>query len=73
VLLTSGKAIPESLTAILDFVLMNAAALLVVAGQAEDYKSATEMAMSSITSGNAWEALEIFRESGRVAAEKVLS
>jgi len=70
VLLTSGGAIPDSLTGVLHFVMMNAAALLVVAGLAEDYKRGAEMAMASITSGKAWEALAIFRESGKIAALK---
>jgi anthranilate phosphoribosyltransferase len=64
-LLTSGKAIPESLTPILHFVLMNTAALLVIAGLAEDYQQGTEMAMRSVTSGKAWKAFEMFRESGK--------
>jgi anthranilate phosphoribosyltransferase len=64
-LLTSGRAIPESLTPILHFVLMNTAALLVVAGLADDFNQGAELAMNSITSGKAWEAFEIFRKSGR--------
>jgi anthranilate phosphoribosyltransferase len=61
-LLMSGNSIPESLTPVLHFVLMNAAALLVVAGLAGDLKEGTKMAMESITSGKAWEALETYRE-----------
>ncbi|THG95580.1 hypothetical protein EW026_g6102 [Hermanssonia centrifuga] len=72
-LLTSGAAIPKRLTPILHFVLMNAAALLVVAGKADDFKGGVQLAMESITSGKAWKALEIFREAGRRAAEKVSS
>lgn len=68
-LLTSGEKIPESLIPVLHFVLMNASALLVVAGLATDYKHGTSMAMESITSGKAWEALETFRKAG-VAFQK---
>ena len=64
-LLRSGEAIPESLTGVLHFVLMNTAALLVVAGLAADYRKGVEMAMTSIVSGKAWEAFETFRESCR--------
>jgi anthranilate phosphoribosyltransferase len=63
-LLTSGEAIPERLGPVLDFVLLNAAALLVVAGLAGDYEEGTEMAKKSITSGKAWDALETFRMAG---------
>jgi anthranilate phosphoribosyltransferase len=63
-LLTSGKEIPQSLKPVLDFVLMNASALLVVAGLADDYSHGTKLALESITSGKAWAALESFRETG---------
>jgi anthranilate phosphoribosyltransferase len=65
-LLTSGKEIPEALRPVLDFVLMNASALLVVAGIARDYVHGTSLALESITSGQAWSALQTFQE----AAEK---
>jgi anthranilate phosphoribosyltransferase len=61
-LLTSGDKIPQHLTPILDFVLMNAAALLVVAGRAENFKDGVRLARAAITSGEAWQALEMFRE-----------
>jgi anthranilate phosphoribosyltransferase len=61
-LLTSGEQIPKELTPVLHFVLMNASALLVVAGLADDYVQGTKMAMESITSGTAWKALEGFRD-----------
>jgi len=67
-LLTSGEMIPDALIPVLDFVLMNAAALLVVAGRAGDFKEGTEMARESITSGKAWAALETFRKVSREAA-----
>ncbi|KAJ6621389.1 glycosyl transferase family, a/b domain-containing protein [Mycena sp. CBHHK59/15] len=63
-LLTSGKEVPESLRPVLEFVLMNASALLVVAGLAEDYAHGTKLALESITSGKAWAALQTFREAG---------
>ncbi|KAF4617342.1 hypothetical protein D9613_005795 [Agrocybe pediades] len=68
-LLTSGDKIPEKLIPVMDFVLMNASALLVVAGLAADYKEGTRLARESITSGKAWEALTIFREAGKRAAQ----
>ncbi|KAF9221045.1 anthranilate phosphoribosyltransferase, TrpD [Gyrodon lividus] len=72
-LLTSGSEIPEELTPVLQFVLMNASALLVVAGTASDYKDGVRLAMESVTSGAAWKALEAFREAGRAAMAKVES
>ena len=48
--------------AITDFVAINASALLVVAGIANDFKHGVELARESITSGKAWEALQTFRE-----------
>lgn len=70
-LLTSGDNMPSDLQPLRDFVLINASALLVVAGLANDYKQGVKLAMKSITSGSAWSALEKFREYGkRMAAEK---
>jgi anthranilate phosphoribosyltransferase len=63
-LLTSGDNIPEHLTPILDFVLINAAALLVVAGRADNFSDGVRLARESVTSGMAWRALERFREYG---------
>ncbi|CAE7103343.1 unnamed protein product, partial [Rhizoctonia solani] len=48
--------------AILDFVLMNASALLVVAGLAPDYPTGVKLARESIRSGRAWNALREFKE-----------
>ncbi|CAE6447608.1 unnamed protein product [Rhizoctonia solani] len=48
--------------AILDFVLMNASALLVVAGLAPDYPTGVQLARESIKSGRAWDALVEFRD-----------
>ncbi|KAJ2919128.1 hypothetical protein MD484_g1283, partial [Candolleomyces efflorescens] len=66
-LLNSGSEIPDHLIPVLDFVLMNASALLVVAGVAKDYVEGTELARQSVYSGRAWEALETFRDAGRKA------
>ena len=63
-LLTSGKQVPEALHPILDFVLINAAALLVVAGQANSWIEGAEMARESIESGGAWKAFIAFRSLG---------
>ncbi|ESK92849.1 anthranilate phosphoribosyltransferase [Moniliophthora roreri MCA 2997] len=62
-LMTSGSDIPESMKPVLDFVLINASALLVVAGIASDYREGVRLALDSITSGKAWTALETFRKS----------
>ncbi|KAF9235649.1 glycosyl transferase [Melanogaster broomeanus] len=70
-LLTSGSDIPEELTPVLHFVLMNASALLVVAGIASDFKDGVRIAMESMTSGAAWKALVAFREAGKAAIAKV--
>ncbi|KAJ7077840.1 glycosyl transferase [Mycena belliarum] len=67
-LLTSGKDIPASLQPVLDFVLMNASALLVVAGLADDYAHGAKLALESITSGKAWSALQDFRKAGEMVA-----
>jgi len=66
-LLTSGEDIPASVKPVLDFVLMNASALLVVAGLAKDYVHGTKLAFESITSGKAWAALQTFRDAGLAA------
>ncbi|KAG6850206.1 hypothetical protein H0H93_016385 [Arthromyces matolae] len=50
-LLQAGENIPSDLKPILDFVLINASALLVVAGLADNYKKGVAMALESITSG----------------------
>lgn len=67
-LLCSGENIPERLIPVLHFVLMNAAALLVVAGVTTDLKEGVRLGMESVTSGKAWKALEGFREAGRLTA-----
>ncbi|TFK48840.1 anthranilate phosphoribosyltransferase [Heliocybe sulcata] len=71
-LLTSGESIPEEVRPVLDFVLMNASALLVVAGVTRDLQEGVELARKSITSGRAWEALQKFREIGEASAQKML-
>lgn len=72
-LLNSGDKIPEALTPILDFVLLNASTLLVVAGLADDFKSGVELAKKSIINGTAWDALQTFQEAGRVIVPDVPS
>ncbi|GAA5917243.1 hypothetical protein JCM5296_006864 [Sporobolomyces johnsonii] len=52
------------------FVVLNAAALLVVAGKAKDEKAGVELARESIRSGKAAEALEAFRRASTEAVEK---
>lgn len=68
VLLTSGDQLPRDLVPIMDWVAMNASALLVVAGVAQDFSEGARLAKESITSGRAWEALKVFREVGQKAA-----
>ncbi|KAI0345512.1 anthranilate phosphoribosyltransferase TrpD [Trametopsis cervina] len=70
-LLTSGEQIPERLKPVLDFVLINASAVLVVAGVAQDYKHGVKLALESITTGKAWDALQAFIEEGQRAAAAV--
>lgn len=70
-LLNSGNDIPESLTPVLHFVLLNALVLLVIAGLASDFKEGVALAMNSITSGSAWDALVAFRNAGREAAKEI--
>jgi anthranilate phosphoribosyltransferase len=69
-LLNSGNDIPESLIPVLHFVLLNASALLVVAGLTSDFKEGVALAMDSITSGRAWDALVAFRTAGREALKE---
>ncbi|KAJ3983003.1 anthranilate phosphoribosyltransferase, TrpD [Lentinula detonsa] len=63
ILLRSGEDIPQSKRPFLDFVLMNASALLVVSGLAESYTNGVKMAYEAVVSGQAWHALEGFRDS----------
>ncbi|TRM68558.1 glycosyl transferase family, a/b domain-containing protein [Schizophyllum amplum] len=63
-----GTEVEADLLPVLDFVLMNASALLVVAGVAKDFKEGVAVARASVVNGKAWEALEIFREQGQKAA-----
>jgi len=72
-LLRSGSDLPPELIPVLDFVLMNASALLVVAGIAKDYKEGTELARQSVYSGAAWQALETFRDAGKKAESQLES
>lgn len=60
--------VPDDLLPLMEFVMMNASALLVVAGIAKDHKEGTELARQSILSGKAWRALETFKEEGQKAA-----
>lgn len=70
-LLKSADKIPERLTPVLHFVLINASALLVVAGVAHDFRDGVQKALKSITSGAAWKALEQFREAGKAAVRQI--
>lgn len=61
---------------VLHFVLMNASALLVVAGQATDHKDGICLAMEileNMTSGSAWKALERFRDGSLIRAYAISS
>ncbi|KAG5650489.1 hypothetical protein H0H81_012069 [Sphagnurus paluster] len=59
-----SNEVPQHLLPVLDFVLINAGALLVISGKASNYKEGTSLARESIMSGRASEALENFREVG---------
>ena len=61
--------VPARLKPVLDFVLMNAAALLVVAGAAPDYKAGVALAREAIVSGGAERALAGFVEETRAEAQ----
>lgn len=50
-----------SFEAIRDYILINASALLVVAGVAESYTHGVELARASLSNGSAWKALEGFK------------
>jgi anthranilate phosphoribosyltransferase len=54
----------QSYQAMQDFVLLNTSALLVVSGLAQSYKHGVELARKSIQSGEAYKALEAFRNYG---------
>ncbi|KAG6836123.1 hypothetical protein H0H93_011155 [Arthromyces matolae] len=69
--LRKGQIIPTKLIPVLDFVLLNASALLVVAGVAKDYKEGTELARESVLSGKAWDAIEQFRTAGQKVVQKI--
>jgi len=56
----------KQLQPIQDFVLLNASALLVVAGVAKDFKHGVELGRQSIDSGKAWEVFERFKDLGGV-------
>ena len=50
---------------VLDFVLLNSAALIYVDGKAESLEEAVGVARESISSGRAWKALRGFVEASR--------
>ncbi|RIA97805.1 anthranilate phosphoribosyltransferase [Glomus cerebriforme] len=55
---------------ILDFVLLNASAALVVSGKAKDFKDGVKLSRESITSGRAKKALESFKEATLIEISK---
>jgi anthranilate phosphoribosyltransferase len=57
----------KELTPVLDFVLINASALLVVAGIAEEFKQGVKLARESILSGSAWSSFQAFRDWDRAS------
>lgn len=64
----SENGLTSDPAAILDFVLLNASALLVVAGIAPDYPTGVRLARESISSGKAWAALQEFKDRDRARA-----
>lgn len=55
------------MSSLTDYVLLNAAALLHVAGRARDWKDGVRLARESIESGGAIAAFEGFRDASRIA------
>lgn len=53
--------------AIVDFILLNTAAVLVVAGKAADWKAGVELARKSMKEGGAKRALQAFRDKAGLA------
>lgn len=66
--LLAGGEVEEKLVPVMEWVLMNAAALLVVAGVAVDGVDGVRLARESVASGRAREALETFRAAGSAAS-----
>jgi len=66
----SLSELSKDLKPILDFILINAGAMLVVAGIAKDWKEGTDLARKSIEEGKAWDALVQFREAGEAAMKE---
>lgn len=69
----SLSELSDDLKPILDFVLMNAGAMLVVAGIAKDWKEGADLARKSIEEGKAWDALVQFKEAGERALKELES
>ncbi|KAI4522176.1 anthranilate phosphoribosyltransferase [Schizophyllum commune Loenen D] len=63
----NGEPVEEELIPVLDFVIINAGALLKISGLAKTYKEGADMARESVLGGKAWSALVEFREQGRQA------
>ncbi|THU79568.1 anthranilate phosphoribosyltransferase [Dendrothele bispora CBS 962.96] len=61
---SSGEKAPAKLEPVLHFTLMNASALLVVAGVAKTFKEGVRLAEESVRTGKAWEAFGKFRDVG---------
>jgi len=62
----------QSVGAIMDYVLMNTAVLLVVGGIVKEgeWKKAVEIAREAIYSGKAWQVVEGFRRETQILANK---
>lgn len=58
-LLTSGTI--SSSSPVTDFILINASALLVIAGIATDFKHGVTLGRESMSTGKAWDALQMFK------------
>ncbi|THU94340.1 hypothetical protein K435DRAFT_798965 [Dendrothele bispora CBS 962.96] len=59
-----GGKVPANLEPVLHFTLMNASALLVVAGVAKTFKEGVRLMEESVRSGKTWEAFGMFRDVG---------
>lgn len=68
---SDGDESKPSYEAIRDFVLLNAAAVLVVSGKAKDFKDGVRLADVSMREGGAMKALDGFRKTAAQAIESI--
>jgi anthranilate phosphoribosyltransferase len=71
---TDPPPLPDgsSYDGIRNFILLNAAALLALAGIAKSFEDGVELARRSISEGRAWAALDAFRSMGAVQPDNII-